>query len=127
MLADGFSLKNILLLVSSTIDPRLPELFDEVAFFHRPASMSVGLFPDDDHAVLRISGPHVINAALEAVLALGSRQLLFLGADFSAAKRTMPRAGGALGYLRVISMSPCKGIKVKQCSLSLNCFIRAIY
>ena len=97
LLADGFSLKNILLLVSSTIDPRLPELFDEVAFFHRPASMSVGLFPDDDHAVLRISGPHVINAALEAVLALGSRQLLFLGADFSAVKRTMPRAGGALG------------------------------
>jgi len=97
LLADGFSLKDIALLVSSTIDPRLPMLFDQVAFFHRPASMSLGLFPDDKDAVLRISGPHVINAALEAVLALGSRQLLFIGADFSATSRTRPRADGALG------------------------------
>ena len=94
LLVEGFNFNGIDLIVSSTIDPRLPKLFNNVYFFHRPASASAGLFPDDASAVLRISGPHVINAALEAVLTLGSRKLLFVGADFSAASRSQPRADG---------------------------------
>ncbi len=97
LLADGFTLKDIILFVSSTIDPRLPKLFDRVAFFHRPASASANLFPKDNAAVLSISGPHVINAALEVALVLGSRNFLFVGADFSAPSRLKPRADGALG------------------------------
>ncbi|WP_250396974.1 6-hydroxymethylpterin diphosphokinase MptE-like protein [Synechococcus sp. MU1651] len=113
LLAEGLSLKDIDLIVSSTIDPRLPKLFKNVCFFHRPASASAGLFPDDANAVLRISGPHVINAALEAVLALGSRRLLFVGADFSAASRSQPRAEGALGVSPREFAIPVKGNKGK--------------
>ncbi|QNG27761.1 6-hydroxymethylpterin diphosphokinase MptE-like protein [Synechococcus sp. HK01-R] len=97
LLADGFSLDGITLLASSTIDPRVPALFSQTAFFHRPVAAATGLFPNDQSATLPVCGPHVINAALEALLCLGSRQLLLVGADFAARQRDYPRAEGALG------------------------------
>ena len=97
LLAEGFTLGGITALVSSTIDPRVPALFEQAAFFHRPVAAATGLFPEDQPATLPICGPHVINAALEAVLCLGSRELLLVGADFAARKRDQPRAEGALG------------------------------
>ena len=54
ILADGFSLDGISLLVSSTIDPRLPDLFDQVVFFHRPVAAATSLFPDDGASVLPV-------------------------------------------------------------------------
>lgn len=97
LLAEGFSLDGITAVVSSTIDPRVPALFAQAAFFHRPVAAATGLFPEDQSATLPVCGPHVINAALEALLCLGSRELLLLGADFAALKRDQPRAEGALG------------------------------
>ena len=97
LLAEGFSLDGISVVVSSTIDPRVPALFAHAAFFHRPVAAATGLFPEDQSATLPVCGPHVINAALEALLCLGSRKLLLVGADFAALKRDQPRAEGALG------------------------------
>ena len=97
LLAEGFSLEGVTALVSSTIDPRVPALFEQAAFFHRPVAAATGLFPDDQCATLPVCGPHVINAALEALLCLGSRKLLLVGADFAALRRNQPRAEGALG------------------------------
>ena len=97
LLADGFSLKGIKLIVSSTIDPRVPDLFDEAIFFHRPVAAATVLFPSDQQAILSVGGPHVINAAFEALTSLGIREFLLVGADFSALKRENPRAYGALG------------------------------
>jgi hypothetical protein len=97
LLADGYSLDGITVLASSTIDPRIPALFPQAAFFHRPVAAATGLFPHDQEATMPICGPHVINAALEAVLCLGSRKILLVGADFAAANRASPRADGALG------------------------------
>ena len=97
LLAEGFSLDGITVVVSSTIDPRVPALFEQVAFFHRPVAAATGFFPQDQSSTLPVCGPHVINAALEALLCLGSRELLLVGADFAALKRDQPRADGALG------------------------------
>ena len=47
-------LDGISLLVSSTIDPRLPDLFDQVVFFHRPVAAATSLFPDDGASVLPV-------------------------------------------------------------------------
>ena len=97
LLAEGFSLDGITVVVSSTIDPRVPALFEQAAFFHRPVAAATGLFPQDQPATMPVCGPHVINAALEALLCLGGRELLLVGADFAALKRDQPRAAGALG------------------------------
>lgn len=97
LLAEGLSLEDITVLVSSTIDPRVPALFSQAAFFHRPVAAATGLFPNDQSATLPVCGPHVINAAIEALLSLGSRELLLVGADFAARQRDCPRADGALG------------------------------
>jgi len=97
LLAEGHSLEGITVLVSSTIDPRVPALFGQAAFFHRPVAAATGLFPNDQCATLPVCGPHVINAALEALLCLGCRELLLVGADFAAVSRDSPRAEGALG------------------------------
>ena len=97
LLAEGFSLEGITVLVSSTIDPRVAALFSQAAFFHRPVAAATGLFPNDQSATLPVCGPHVINAALEALLCLGSRELLLVGVDFAARQRDYPRANGALG------------------------------
>ena len=109
LLAEGFSLDGITALVSSTIDPRVPVLFGKAAFFHRPVAAATGLFPRDQSATMPICGPHVINAALEALLCMGSRELLLVGADFAACKRDQPRAAGALGYTQREFTIPVRG------------------
>ena len=109
LLAEGFSLDGITALVSSTIDPRVPVLFGKAAFFHRPVAAATGLFPRDQSATMPICGPHVINAALEALLCMGSRELLLVGADFAARKRDQPRAAGALGYTQREFTIPVRG------------------
>ena len=109
LLAEGFSLDGITVVVSSTIDPRVPDLFGQAAFFHRPVAAATGLFPRDQSATMPICGPHVINAALEALLCMGSRELLLVGADFAALKRDQPRAAGALGDTQREFTIPVRG------------------
>ena len=58
----------------------MPDLFDQVVFFHRPV-VATSLFPDDGASVLPVCGPHVVNAALEARLIRLSRVAL-VKADF---------------------------------------------
>ena len=97
LLVDGYSIEGITACLSSTIDPRVPALFEKSIFFHRPVSAATGLFPKDQGSTLPVCGPHVINAALELCLALGTREILLVGADFAAAQRSYPRSDGALG------------------------------
>ena len=98
LLAVGFDLKGIIALLSSTIDPRVPTLFDNSIFFHRPVSAATCLFPADNPSVLPISGPHVINAALEVLLVCGIKKVLLMGADFSAVDKKKQRSENALGH-----------------------------
>ena len=97
LLIEGYALQDLTAILSSTIDPRVPALFCDSVFFHRPVAAATDLFPGDNQAILPVAGPHVVNAALEALLCLGTRQLLLVGADFAARNRNAPRADGALG------------------------------
>ena len=94
---EGHDLSSIPLIGSMTLDPRIHQLFDPVAFFHRPLSATLTLFPDEAGSKLLQSGPQSANAALEALLHLGHRRFLLIGCDFGAATRSHPRARQALG------------------------------
>ena len=109
LLVDGFSLEQITVFVSSTIDPRVPELFERSVFFHRPVASATELFPSDQAATMAVCGPHVVNAALEALLCLGSREFLLVGTDFGTANRDKPRADDALGNSPRTFTIPVKG------------------
>ena len=109
LLVEGYELKDIILFVSSTIDPRVPALFDRSVFFHRPAAAASALFPNDESATMPISGPHVINSAVETVLCLGSREILLIGADFGAVSKSSPRSLNALGASPREFTIPVKG------------------
>ena len=71
-------------------------IFQCLVFYHRPVAAASCLFSDSKASTLPICGPHVINAALESILS-GGRKVLLVGTDFSAKRRTSPRAKGALG------------------------------
>ena len=68
LLADGYDLDGITAIVSSTIDPRVPQIFSSSVFYHRPVAAASCLFSDSKASTLPICGPHVINAALESIL-----------------------------------------------------------
>ena len=94
---EGFSLAEIVLIGSVTLDPRLAAQFQHHCFFHRPLSAAFALADDEQGAVLPQAGPQAANAALEVALQLGSRKLLLLGCDFAAVDPDYPRAAGAMG------------------------------
>ena len=97
LLLEGFSLKDISVFVSSTVDPRIPKLFGQSIFFHRPVSAACSFFPGDQSAVLQICGPQVAVPALESLIALGVDKVMLIGLDFASKSRTSPRAKNALG------------------------------
>ena len=94
---EGFDLSNILLICSMTVDPRICPLFSNVIFFHRPASSSLALFSSEFNHSLFQSGPHSVNAALEAALFLGVKKILCLGCDFGTSDKNYPRSSTAIG------------------------------
>lgn len=97
LIQEGVDLSGVPLMGSMTLDPRIHHHFGPVAWFHRPLSTTLALFPDEAPSKLLQSGPQSANAALEALLHLGHRRVLLIGCDFSAAKRSKPRAEQALG------------------------------
>lgn len=97
LISDGFDLTNIPLIASMTVDPRIRALFGKTAWFHRPLSTTLALFPEEASSKLLQSGPQSSNAALEALLQLGYRKLFLIGCDFGASRRSYPRALDALG------------------------------
>ena len=97
LVEDGFSLDNIILFGSVTLDPRVLSLFSEKYLFHRPLSTSLALFAEESPSKLFQAGPHSVNAALEVLLHIGLKNFLLLGCDFSASDKEYPRSKFALG------------------------------
>ena len=97
LISDGFDLSDIPLIASITVDPRIRSLFGHTAWFHRPLSTTLALFPEEAASKLLQSGPQSANAALEALLMLGYRKLFLIGCDFGTSRRSYPRARDALG------------------------------
>lgn len=96
--SEGYSLSDIILISSSSIDPRVPLFFSSNhIFFHRPLLAPSSLFDDEREAFLPQAGPQAANAALEVALQLGSRNLLLFGCDFACESMDKPRSANAMG------------------------------
>lgn len=110
LVEEGYDLSDIILVASSTVDPRIPDLFRQVIFFHRPLSAAHAISPDlERNHVLPQAGPQAANAALEVVLEMGSRDILLFGCDFGAVNINNPRSTTAVGTsLRNLNM-PVRG------------------
>lgn len=90
-------LKNVVLIASHTVDPRILMMFDTKYLFHRPRSTAAALEKNSDHYFLPSAGPESINCAIEVAYYIGFRSVLLVGADCGARKRNYPRSINALG------------------------------
>ena len=91
----GFA--GITLLASTTVDPRLGELFDKCWFFFRAGLSPGGAAPRGSAGVLRGADPLCCNAAFSAVAAMGfSRDLLLRPGSGAEGAGAPPRQGLAL-------------------------------
>ena len=97
LLTDGFDLSEITLVCPTTIDPRVPSLFTKSIFYTRPHSASVLLKAEFNHSSLIHSGPQAANAALDFLLAIGFTNILALGCQFCAERRSETRSLKAIG------------------------------
>ena len=98
LIQEGHQLSTIKLIASITTDPRLSRVFQETYYFHRPASSSFLLSPENKNACLLHAGPESNNAAVDAVLHVGFSRLVLIGCDFAASNRDHRRSRGALGH-----------------------------
>ena len=97
LVVDGLKFPNITAVLSVSVDPRIPALFDKYICFQRPQLNTLSLFPAEASSCLIQSGPQVVNAALEFALSMGARKFILMGCDFSAPSRTLLRSGKAIG------------------------------
>ena len=97
LLFEGSELTSIDLFACSTVDPRIPPLFNRHFIFHRPYSAAASLFHQETDCCLSIGGPQVINSTLEIALRLGYRKLLLMGCDFGAFDKNFTRSKNSLG------------------------------
>jgi hypothetical protein len=75
-----FGLEGIRLVCSTTVDPRVPALFDRRWFYFRPQLSSAHLLSNDVGAIAG-PGPLVANAAYAAAATLGFRDIYLFGVD----------------------------------------------
>lgn len=95
-LAETYDLRPIHLIATSTVDPRVPALFDDVAFFVREGGcaslVAQTLQP------LPAGEPNVVNAAFSALCLLGFREFYLFGIDLGRSANGAHHAQGAVYY-----------------------------
>lgn len=107
---EGYDISSVLLICSSSIDPRVPFFFHKpCCFFHRPQLAPSVLFESEGLAFLPQAGPQAANAALEVAMQLGSRKLLLFGCDFGSESQNNIRSINALGSSPRIMTMPMRG------------------
>lgn len=94
---EGFNLRDIDLICSTTVDPRIINLFKSVTFFSRPYSSSILLEKSLYDSSLLHSGPQALNAAYDVICKLGAKNIFLLGCDFSSFSSTLERSKDAIG------------------------------
>ena len=97
LLYEGYNLKAITLFCSTTVDPRVPTLFDNVVYFSRSMSASCLLDNNLNQANLLHSGPQAANAGIDVICSLGFKSIFLLGCDFSSTKKNLERSPLAIG------------------------------
>ena len=108
------SLSEIILIASSTVDPRLASLFKHVVYFNRPLSSSL-IFNYNDHiAALPIAGPESANAALEVAGSLGFMNIMLFGLDFSTPDKHYTRSKDAYDHTPRDIIFHRKAIRAEQ-------------
>ncbi len=78
--AATFGLEGITLIASATVQPAVPEMFDDTIFFFREVVSSTALF-GRFFQILKPAGPTVANTALIAAIRLGFREIYAFGVD----------------------------------------------
>jgi hypothetical protein len=79
-----YSLEGITLVGTTTIDPRIPPLFDRTVFFLRAGLASYPVFCRDAKSDLPNVNPTVTNTGLAYALGAGFREFYFFGVDLGA-------------------------------------------
>ena len=77
-------IRNIILIASTTIDPRIPSLFDTTVFFNRSGVSSYPVFFQGAESILHNAAPMVSNLALSVAREAGCRCLYLFGIDLGA-------------------------------------------
>ena len=73
--------RRTLLVASSTIDPRIPALFDDVAFFFREGPAAFPMFSTGMDCTVKNAHPMVSNLALSLAREIGCREIYLMGID----------------------------------------------
>lgn len=79
--AETWGLEGITLIGTTTIDPRLPSLFERSVLFMRGGLASFPLFCRDPQTALHWGHPTVTNTGLAIALALGYKSIYLFGVD----------------------------------------------
>jgi hypothetical protein len=96
-LNNSVHLKRVILISSTTSDPRLPSLFADTYYYQRPFSSAACLVPDLWDISYRLPGPESVNAAVETALRLRFRNLYLVGCDLGSTHRDENRSANASG------------------------------
>ncbi len=80
-MTDGYDVSNTCLVASSTVDPRLRELFGDTVYFYRPALSPYKMFGQPSKAVLLGCDPQVGNAAFAFADLLNFENIYLFGMD----------------------------------------------
>ena len=73
--------RRTLLVASSTIDPRIPALFDDVVFFFREGPAAFSMFSTGMECTVKNAHPMVSNLALSVAREIGCREVYLFGID----------------------------------------------
>ncbi len=125
LVVDGYSLSSITAVLSLSVDPRIPALFDKFITFQRPQINTLSLFPSEASSALIQSGPQVVNAALEFALSMGARHFILMGCDFSSPSRSLLRSDNAIGQSSREMNVPHRGLSGKTVYSSPDLLITA--
>lgn len=103
---DKSLLSTTTLIASTTIDPRLSNLFEKIIYFQRPLSSAICVNPEYFYSsTFKLPGPECLNAAVEFSLRLQPLTIYLVGADLGSLDPEITRDVNALGDTpRVLSI-----------------------
>lgn len=97
---EGFDLKNIYAVMTTTIWPGVDAFFKDAVFFLRPALSPLAVFCEDDAQILYGEGPQVTNTAFAFSVRLQPEAIYLLGVDLGTTDPNIPRAKDAWQGIR---------------------------
>lgn len=97
---EGFDLKNIWVVLTTTIWPGIDKFFKSAVYFLRPALSPLAVYCENDAQVLMGEGPQVTNTAFAFSARLEPSEIYLLGVDLGTTDPQAPRAKDAWQGIR---------------------------